>query len=160
MSCRWPVFLFLSIWMQGATCAVHIPANLHGNSHLAASGDVRVHVCTEYSISALEFSTWQQQQQQHQRQQCATRLWACEEVNQGRVFFFYISENVCVLIWKEENRAIVVQTHMITRIIFVCRDQSDADRISNRAGDSLIHLGFISCHQLWWNKYHWDETRV
>lgn len=34
-----------SVWMQGATCPVHIPANLHGNSHLAVSGDAaRVHV--------------------------------------------------------------------------------------------------------------------
>lgn len=41
------------------TCATHITASLHGNSHLGVSGaTVCVHVCAEYSISVLEFAAW------------------------------------------------------------------------------------------------------
>lgn len=94
-----------------------------------------------------------------------TRLRACEEVYRWRVFFCE-----CVWRWKEgemcpKSPAIVIQTQQMLftsqeHIVSVCRDQSDADRISNTARESLIQLGFISCPQLWWNKDNWDETRV
>lgn len=82
-------FFFLSsIWMQGATCSAHIPANLHGNSHLAASGDaarVRVH-------RMFNQCPWI-------RHMAAAALQGCEHVRklteEGCFFFIFPSVSVC-----------------------------------------------------------------